>query len=82
MHVFISLNGADGAHHDAGPAADAFFQVDCDVSRFFIFANPAGNASQNASRFLTAPALDRDRPNTMKRSFLINRFNMDSWTMK
>jgi hypothetical protein len=44
MHILIPSNGADGAHHDAGPAADAFFQADYDVARLIVSTNAARNA--------------------------------------
>jgi hypothetical protein len=79
MHIFISFNGPDGTYHDAGPTADAFFQVDCDAAGFLVFANTARNAGQSAGRFFTMPALDCDCPNPVKHPFLINRFHMNSW---
>ena len=78
MHVLMALNGADRAHHDAGPASDAFFQVDDYFTSLVIFANAAGDASQSASRLFAVTALDCNRANALKRSSLIDRFNMNS----
>lgn len=78
MHFLIPSDGADGAHHNAGPAADAFLKVDDDVARFIVFANTARNAGQSAGRIFAMTALDRNGSDSMKRAVLIDGFHMNS----
>jgi hypothetical protein len=80
MHCIISCDGSDRTHHNAGPAAHTFFEADKDIAGVFVFANASRNTGNGACRIFAIPALDCDRLNS-KSPLLVDRLNVNSWTM-
>jgi hypothetical protein len=77
MKAFMLHDHAERAHHDAGPACDAFLLVDPDVSSLFVFANPAGYAGLDAERIIAMPALECKGSVTVGCPSFVNQFNMN-----
>lgn len=77
MQALVPHDGAEGADHDAGPARDASFRIDPDLSRIFIPGHSAGDTGLGAGRVLTMPALQGQGPVTVRAPLLVDQLNAD-----
>ena len=82
MPQFIPCDGADGTHHNAGPAADAPIKVHQDIACALVFADASRNTGNGACGIAAIPALDCDRTNSMKPSLFINRLDVNSGAVR
>jgi hypothetical protein len=77
MQSFVPHDGAERAHHDAGPARDALFRIDPDVSRIFVFGHSAGDAGLDTGRVLTMPALQGKGPGAVGAPLFVDQLDTD-----
>ncbi len=77
MQSFVPDDGAERAHHDAGPARDALFRIDPDVSRIFVLGHSAGDAGLDTGRVLTMPALQGKGPGPVRAPLFVDQLDTD-----
>ncbi len=77
MQALVPHDGAEGAHHDAGPARDASFRIDPDLSRVLISGHSAGDAGLGAGRVLAMPALQGKGPGAVGAPLFVDQLDTD-----